>query len=381
MADKNIAPIIVIKKKKKGAHDAHSSAWKIALADFMTALMCFFLVMWLTTILNTDTQKDVSRFFSASGIDETEVGIGGILGGTTITVDGPLTQMSAEFSMTPPMGAAEKTDSELLGPYAEADGKQADEASEDKAAGKGAVSPLLRQIIQDIEDKAQKVVQEGTPPSSIDELLAQGQGAPKMIEVTATKEELRIDLLDTYNHPMFKVGSAHLLEHAKKIMSYVAKKIKPLHKDVTIIGHTDDLRYHSAHYTNWELSSDRANATRRYLQSVAPDLKIKAVTGRAATDLYNPQNPQASTNRRISLVVSYDKEKAAKAQDSPTSSQSQTAFNDPVGGLIAGDHTQKRAEKSSEAASEKNAPHKTRRAHAKGRASKKNEHYAEKYII
>ena len=92
MADKDIAPIIVIKKKKKGAHDAHSSAWKIALADFMTALMCFFLVMWLTTILNTDTQKDVSRFFSASGIDETEVGIGGILGGTTITVDGPLTQ-------------------------------------------------------------------------------------------------------------------------------------------------------------------------------------------------------------------------------------------------------------------------------------------------
>ena len=304
MAQENKQPII-IKKKKKGDHAEHSSAWKIALADFMTALMCFFLVMWLTSIMNTDVNKEVSKFFSAAGIDESEVGIGGILGGSTITVDGPAAEMAAAFSVTPPMGARQENEQDKLGPFLPSGldedeegnpGGELDVEALGRSKTAGEAASLISQAIAEAEDEAALSLG----------LHKDGGHDQQSIKVLKTQQFIRIDLLDTYAHPMFGLGKSALLPSARRILEIVARKIAPLGRPITITGHTDGLRYHGKTYTNWELSSDRANAARRFLQKKFPNLPIKAVVGKAfAVDKRKSIHPGAE-NRRISIEIALD---------------------------------------------------------------------------
>lgn len=274
---KPVQPII-IKKKKKGDHPEHSSAWKIALADFMTALMCFFLVMWLTTIMKTDTKPDVSRFFNMAGIDETDVGIGGVLGGSTITVEGPLAEMAAEFTVAPPMGAVEKNDSELLGRYLPKQEKE-EVAGQDTGKTAQALTALQEQLQKDLEQ----------------------EGLGSAAHVTREAGKIRVDLLDNYKRPMFRTGGHQLLPNARALLEKIARKLSNYAGSLTIQGHTDNARYRNAEYTNWELSADRANAARRAITRAAPTLKVRAVVGKGAQDLPTPDTPSAPENRRISL--------------------------------------------------------------------------------
>ena len=304
---------IIIKKIKKGDHDAHSSAWKIALADFMTALMCFFLVMWLTTILNTDTKPDVSRFFNMSGVDETEVGIGGILGGSTITVDGPLSQMSAEFTVVPPMGAVAKNDAQVLGRYLPKQKGQ-----------KGAAAALLA-LEAKRRDRMREVAQ------AIAHDLHQRPDIGKYIRMTDEKQYIRIDFLDSYPKPMFAVGSKELLPEAGKVVAHVARVLTHYAGITSIEGHTDALAYHEKYYTNWELSSDRANATRRFLGRSVPDLKINAVVGKGAQRLKEQEGPVSSSNRRVSLLFYPDDQLMAQgANREESSTPALRAHDDPA---------------------------------------------------
>ena len=299
MAAQNNLPPIIIKKVKKGSHDAHSSAWKIALADFMTTLMCFFLVMWLTSITNTDVSKDVSRFLVGGGVDPSEPGIGGLLGGQTITVDGSAAEMSAAFSMLPSMGAREESDIETLGVYGLSDdamlmGQDGLITYDDgtgygaapDAQGLGAVDLQLFEALAELKDV----------------LPSTGEGGEPRLRLVRTPRSLRIDLLDTYKHPMFTLGGHTLLPGAKEVLRHVAKKLRNWNHPITITGHTDDRKYHSATYTNWELSTDRANATRRFLKGAAPTLSIDAVIGKSTKD-DTIRDGYAPSNRRISLEV------------------------------------------------------------------------------
>ena len=288
MAPPNKLQPIIIKKIKKGDHDVHSTAWKIALADFMTALMCFFLVMWLTTILNTDTKPDVSRFFNMSGVDESDVGIGGILGGSTITVEGPLSQMAAEFTVVPPMGAVEKNESEVLGRYLpKTQGQKGLPSALLELESKKRMSAIARAIAQD---------------------LHQHPGIGKHIHMTEERQYIRIDFLDSYPKPMFAVGSKDLLPEAGQVVEHVAKTLRQYAGTTSIEGHTDSLVYHDQYYTNWELSSDRANATRRFLGRRVPDLKINAVVGKGAHQLKDQIGGVTSSNRRVSLLFYPDEQ-------------------------------------------------------------------------
>ena len=289
---------IIIKKVKKGGHDAHSSAWKIALADFMTALMCFFLVMWLTTILNTDTKPDVSRFFNMSGVDETDVGIGGILGGSTITVDGPLSQMAAEFTVVPPMGAVAKNDEQVLGRYL--------------PKSKGAKAAALALDLEMTKQKRLKAVAQ-----AIAQDLKKQPDIGKYIRMTDEKQYIRIDFLDVYPKPMFAVGERELLPEAQRIVQHVAQTLTYYAGTTSIEGHTDALAYHDTFYTNWELSSDRANATRRFLSRRVPELKINAVVGKGDQRLKEQSGPIVASNRRVSLLF-YPQESASQSTDSVT---------------------------------------------------------------
>ncbi len=282
-SSKNQQPIIV-KKIKKGDHDAHSTAWKIALADFMTALMCFFLVMWLTTILKTDTKPDVSRFFNASGVDESDVGIGGILGGSTITVDGPLSEMAAEFTVVPPMGAVEKNESEVLGRYV-----PEDDVSSDKAGG-------LPLVLQKEQEKAMQHM-----AHAISEGLSKEGELGKQVRITREKKYIRIDFLDTHPDSMFAIGSQHLLPRARRVVQSVAETLARFSGKTTIVGHTDSRPYHDRSYTNWELSSDRANTTRRFLEQRVPELTIRSVVGKASQKMPDPDITKEE-QRRISLL-------------------------------------------------------------------------------
>ena len=311
MADHTQAPII-IKKKKKGAHDEHSSAWKIALADFMTALMCFFLVMWLTTMKNTDTKSETGKFFLGAGIDENDVGVGGLLGGATITADGPLSQASAAFSVTPPMGAEEENESELLGRYLpedeqrqdiseaiaphtlEDDIAETDDTPKDQTASHTLEDSLHQKKLEDLAHTIQKDVAQLTGDESIEQ----------QVNITQTTEGVRIDFLDSYEKPMFRLGSHHLMPQAKKLIAHVVKRLESYKTPLSIIGHTDNRHYQNPKgYTNWDLSSDRAHEARRLIQEQAPTLPITAVVGKAAADLYDEKNPLAPANRRISLIA------------------------------------------------------------------------------
>lgn len=296
MAVKKDLPPIIIKKKKKGSHDAHSSAWKIALADFMTTLMCFFLVMWLTTIMNTDTSKETSKFFAGAGIDPSETGVGGLLGGQTITIDGPAAEMSAAFSALPPMGAAEENDMDTLGVYGDDESAAPPDAligtssfvAEQEGStnlanqqAKQSVTRLL-ETLEDLEDRA----------------LANGFN----LHISRTSSAIHIDMLDTYEKPMFHVGKSTLLPDARSMLADVAGKLKNIPScQVTITGHTDPAAYQNKRYTNWELSTDRANAARRFLKNIAPTMRIDAVIGKATHDPIFAAN---AANRRISLAVS-----------------------------------------------------------------------------
>jgi chemotaxis protein MotB len=263
-------PTIVIKKRSAAKELGESTAWKMAYADFMTSMMAFFLVMWLTSIVKHPPKKHVSDFFHLQGIDSRSPGIGGILGGRTITADGPMSQMSAVARVNPPMGAIRPAHVDHLGIY----------PFRHHATGGTSSAKFLQKIRQKL-----------------------GSGVSGSLKVSMIPEGVQIDLLAAYKKPMFKRSTPSLSDEAQKHLRLIGRKLRRLPNPIYIVGHTDATHYHEAYYTNWELSADRANAARRLLRRVSPGLNIRGVVGEAARHLYDPQNPSSPTNRRISLVV------------------------------------------------------------------------------
>jgi chemotaxis protein MotB len=272
------APII-IKKKKRAEGEEHSAAWKIAYADFMTAMMAFFLVMWLTSSLSPDSKKGVSHYFDPIGVSGGASGVGGVLGGKTITVDGPLSEMHATTKINTPLGSDAEEASDL-GPY------KTPEALED-------AKEKEKEAFKSFEKKFQEMIQKN---SDLKELV-------NFVHIETTQEGLRIDLIENYQKPMFDLGSSTLTLEAQKLLEVLADSLKDLPNKIHIVGHTDALAYKGIHHTNWELSSDRASATRRYLNHVLPSLQVGSVTGKADTELYVPEDPESSLNRRISILI------------------------------------------------------------------------------
>lgn len=275
---------IIIKKVKKGGHGGHhGGAWKVAYADFVTAMMAFFIVMWILAS-SEEVKKAVAAYFDDPGA------FSFVTGKRTIPVD---------LDLKPQPGKGKK----------DGDGKGAFVISFNQEMRDSLVNKLMEKAKEDSVSAAKRVESVGKELQQMfNELVMQKPDLQKILEnirIEITKDGLRIELMETSENVFFKVGSAQLTPQAIEIMRILAGEIGKLPNNVQIEGHTDSRKYSSgSSYTNWELSADRANSARRaLLQSGLWDGQIIAVAGYADKKLRNPENPFDMSNRRVSILI------------------------------------------------------------------------------
>jgi chemotaxis protein MotB len=246
------APVIIVKKKHRGHHGHHGGAWKVAYADFVTAMMAFFLVMWIVG-QSQAVKAGVAGYFRNPSILDGE-GAAGVLPGHTmgLEADGP----------TPKVGGSIESD------------------------------------LESMEHAAEKIRAALDKLPELNELAGQ-------IQITATPEGLRIELVESSSATFFDSASAVLKPATERILSVIAREIGALGRPVVVEGHTDSRVFANAdRYSNWELSADRANAARRQLErSGLPPELIRAVRGFADTQLAKPDDSLDPRNRRVSILV------------------------------------------------------------------------------
>jgi chemotaxis protein MotB len=274
------APII-IKKIKKGGHDAHhGGAWKVAYADFVTAMMAFFLLMWLINTTSPEQKKGIADYFAPASVSATTSGSGSILGGTALASDGTNSQGAKSIidskSPSAPDGQT-SSDSANAGP------SEAAKAKDDSAFQSAAAS--LRQALQDMPELAE---------------------LSKQILIDQTPEGLRIQLIDQEGRSMFKEGSAEPNDRARLLLRAVEKVIAQLPNRVSISGHTSAGGPDKG--KDWPLSSGRADAARQILQGAGLDAdRVAQVTGKANAEPLYPDDPTLPGNRRIAIVLLREK--------------------------------------------------------------------------
>lgn len=271
MAD--VAPTIVIKKIKKGGHGHHGGAWKVAYADFVTAMMAFFLLLWLLASTSEGQKKGIADYFTPTVGLKDEMGIG-FEGGIS-----PLEEGTNKSELMPPgliPGQVEQ------GPTPEA--------------------PKESMIESDNEGKLfEKAEQEMRQAMESDPNLRE---FTENIRMEQTPEGLKLEMLDDDKHPMFLPGSVHLSDFGQKILTAMTPLIKKMPNLISITGHTDSSPLGKLGYTNWELSSDRANTARRFLVGQGlHERRIGKIVGRADMELKLPEIPSSPRNRRIEIIL------------------------------------------------------------------------------
>jgi len=269
----------IIKKKKKGGHHGHhGGAWKVAYADFVTAMMAFFLVMWILG-LSDATKKGVAQFF-------TEPGAFSFMEGKALPV--------AIENVQPTVGQGKE------------DGK--------KSGGKGEykLSDSMKKVVEfeRVQDSARMQVLEQSVKKQIEELAKKDENLAKLmtsLKVEVTNEGLRIELVESEESVFFEVGSARLNKDAVLLLQKVGTEIGKIPNFVEIEGHTDTRGYGKGKgYGNWELSADRANSARRVLENSGLwEGQVIGVKGYADRKLRTPENPFDISNRRVTILVRY----------------------------------------------------------------------------
>ena len=277
---KKLQPIIV-KKVKKGGHSAHGGAWKIAYADFVTAMMAFFLLMWLLGSTSEGDKKGLSDYFSA-----------------------PL-----KVAMAGGSGAG-ASNSILTGggkDLARTTGQTPSGSGDDAMARKMAADQLREAVKAEVaKQDARKLRALSEKISSIISNSPQLADYKSQIRLETTPDGLQIQIVDEQNRPMFDSGSALVKPYMREILRAIGAALNGVENKISLDGHTDRASFGNGDrgYSNWELSADRANSSRRELAAAGmPDDKLARVTGLASSNLLDPQNPLSPTNRRISIIV------------------------------------------------------------------------------
>ena len=271
-------PIVIVKKRKHkgGGHGAHGS-WKIAYADFMTAMMAFFLVMWLMTAATPEQKIAIGGYFKDP--------IGFSESGTPYTIDlGGTPALAPDKTLNP---------EEQLQPQPEKINVDSDHVNSDQAesVAEQVEKERLELLLQELQNK----VEENPQLRKFKDQL--------LFEITP--DGLRIQIMDAENRPMFDVGSARLKPYFEDILLALADTIEAVPNKVSISGHTDATPYAgSGDFGNWELSANRANAARRALVAGSyPQSQVARVVGYASSALFDKANPTNPVNRRIDIVV------------------------------------------------------------------------------
>jgi len=272
---KKLQPIIV-KRVKKGGHAAHGGAWKIAYADFVTAMMAFFLLMWLLGSTTEGDKKGIADYFQ-SPLKVALMGGGSGAGDASSLLKGGGTDLTRQG------GQVKKGDVEAKHKTYNLKALKAEQRRAEQAR------------LSELKEKMAEVI----------------ANSPKLAEFKSqvrldmTREGLRIQIVDDQKRPMFDSGSAEVQPYMREILRAIGSVLTEVPNRLTLEGHTDAKPMGSGlGYSNWELSSDRANSSRRELLAGGlDDARILRVQGLAASVPFDRQDPLHPINRRISIIV------------------------------------------------------------------------------
>ncbi|WP_319633671.1 flagellar motor protein MotB [Pelagibius marinus] len=308
------AQIIIIKKVKKGGGGAHhGGAWKVAYADFVTAMMAFFLLLWLLNATTEEQRKGIAEYFSPitsldpDSVSQSDSGSGGVMGGRSMTTDGALVNDTSPIGITVALPGAKDDTKEQSPTQVE---NPADDTQSGQRLSKTADNPNQDVNREEVDRLARELEQERFAAAEAElrqalESIPDLSDFSKNLIVDQTPEGMRIQIIDQEGRSMFASGKAEMYPHTQRLLALVADAIKKLDNPVAIKGHTDSTPYSKDNgYSNWELSTDRANSSRRALLAAGlPASRIASVVGRADQEHLVPDEPFSPRNRRISIVL------------------------------------------------------------------------------
>jgi chemotaxis protein MotB len=281
--EKGTQSIIIIKKKGHG-HGHHGGGWKVALADFMTAMMAFFMLMWLLGSTSKEEQKAISGYFNDPG-SEYAIGEGGSNPGL-INAEQPQVESHSDDPQT-----EDKSDHDNSQDNTQT--QTAEQISE--ATLKKEMERIEKEQLEQLQDQVKEEINQDPVFQQMKDQI--------LIDLTALG--LRIQIVDKDQRPGFDVGSAHMKPYIEEVLKALAPLLDKVQNKISVTGHTDSTAYGAgATYTNWELSADRANSARRaLLQGGFPDDKVATVQGMGSAAPLIADKPDAPINRRIAIIV------------------------------------------------------------------------------
>ncbi len=273
---KKLQPIIV-KRVKKAGHAAHGGAWKIAYADFVTAMMAFFLLMWLLGSTTEGDKKGIADYFN-SPLKVALSSTGSGAGDASHVIKGGGQDLSRTTGQVK-NGDIESTRSTINLRALKAEQQRAEAAR-------------LEELMHKVEDKI-----------AASEKLS---GLKSQLRLDMTRDGLRIQIVDEENRPMFDSGSATVKPYMRELLREIGLVLTEVPNRLTLEGHTDSQKFAAGDrgYSNWELSADRANSSRRELVSGGlTEDRVLRVQGLASSTPFDRNDPASPTNRRISIIV------------------------------------------------------------------------------
>jgi len=286
-----LPPIIIKKIMADGHGAAHGGAWKIALADMMTAMMAFFLLMWILGATNEQQRKGIADYFKPTSITtmaDKSGGSTGFFGGMSLIDPKSLPSQAAQTGLL-----------QLSAP-----GREENESThEDQALPEGLNDAEQKKIIAAQDEKnfnqlQEKLKEKIESDNKTSDLLS-------VVKFVKEKEGLRIEILDSAGFSMFGLGTNVLAPEAKALISKVSESLKAVGNEVAVRGHTDSLQFKGTG-NNWSLSANRADATRQLLVSQGvDDSRFSRIEGVADSQPINAKNFADPKNRRISITVLY----------------------------------------------------------------------------
>ncbi len=291
-----LAPIIVKKIIDEGHAGAHGGAWKIALADMMTAMMAFFLLMWLLGASNADQRKSIADYFKPTSLTKSAItvnntsGSTGLMGGQSIIDETAL-----------PLAAAQTSLFQVLQPRENTGSKDSDKDKEKSDA----LSQEEKARIASESDKSnfEKLEKE------LKEKLSQNSELAKLKEnvvFSREKDGLRIEIIDKADFSMFGLGDTQLTPKSMALIEEISRSLAVMPNSIRVRGHTDAQAFAGTGRNNWSLSAERADITRQIMiRKGVEESKITRIEGVADKEPFVASDPLDSRNRRISVTVQY----------------------------------------------------------------------------
>lgn len=268
---------IIIKKVKKAAHAHHGGAWKIAYADFVTAMMAFFLLMWLISMTTQEQKVGLAEYFAPAALSPSNSGAGGILMGTALDSSGNRSSVPRDTAM----GTSKQDGSRRTS--GRASDREASRPASGSQADHSAVASL-RQALQTLPEVAE---------------------LSRNIVIEVTKDGINVSLVDEQGRSMFPENSVQPYERTRLVLKALAPTLRRLPNRLSVTGHTAAARPGSVQSVDtWNLTAGRALAVREVLSSAGmPNDRFASVVGRADTEPVFPDNPYVPQNRRVTITL------------------------------------------------------------------------------